>query len=115
MARFKKLKAFRMINHSYKALKDYLSNIKNLKKDVLLRKRLTVAKHNDQSFFNDNGELVVLEEDSIEEHNFFKVYAQVGSSIKFEDTSQALNPFGENYIGLQITKWQCTTVELAEK
>jgi hypothetical protein len=75
LSRFKKLKAFRTISNSYKALKDYSINIKNLKKDVLLRKRLTVAKHNDQSFFNDNGELVVLEDDSIEEHNFFKVIA----------------------------------------
>lgn len=55
---------------------------------MLLRKRLTVAKHNDQSFFNDNGELVVLEDDSIEEHNFFKVIALLGSSIKYEDTSK---------------------------
>ena len=75
MSRFKKLKVFRALNNSYKALKDYSINIKNLKKDVLLRKRLTVAKHNDQSFFNENGELVVLEDDSIEEHNFFKVIA----------------------------------------
>ena len=111
MARFKKLKAFRTIANSYKALKDYLINIKNLKKDVLLRKRLTVAKNNDRSFFNDNGELVVLEEDSIEEHNFFKVFAQVGSSIKYEDTSRAPNPNGGlNHIGLQITKWQSTSV-----
>jgi hypothetical protein len=51
---------------------------------VLLRKRLAVAKHNDQSFFDDRGELVVLEEDSIEEHNFFKVLAQVGSSITYQ-------------------------------
>ena len=115
MARFKKLKTFRTINNSYRAFKDYLANIKNLKKDVLLRKRLTVAKNNDQSYFNDNGELVVLEEDSVDEHNFFKVFAQVGSSIKFENTSHALNHFGENHIGLNITKWQCTTVELAEK
>lgn len=77
---------------------------------MLLRKRLTVAKHNDQSFFNDNGELVVLEDDSIEEHNFFKVIALLGSSIKYEDTSKVQTPFGANHIGLQLTKWQCTSV-----
>jgi hypothetical protein len=42
-------------------------------KDKLLSKRLALAKHNDQSMFDDSGNLVVLNDDSIIEHNFFEV------------------------------------------
>lgn len=51
--------------------------------DRLLRKRLVLAKNNDQSVFDDRGNLVMLEEDSVEENNFFEVHAQIGTTISY--------------------------------
>ena len=59
--------------------------MKHLMSDRILRKRLIVAKLNDQSMFDENGELCVIEDDSIEEHNFFEVKASIGTALIYEE------------------------------
>ena len=58
-----------------------MNHIKRMMKDAILKKRLMIAKNNDQSAFDERGDLYVLEEDSRVENNFFEVYAQTGSSL----------------------------------
>jgi hypothetical protein len=81
--RYQKLKRFRLKRNAYTSFQRYLKNIKNFMKDRLLSKRLALAKHNDQSMFDDRGNLMMLDDDSIIEHNFFEVRTSYGSSISY--------------------------------
>lgn len=85
--KFKRLKCFRLKRVAFMSFKLYLKNIKYLMSDRLLSKQLVLAKHNDQSVFDDQGRLLMQEEDSIEEHNFFEVLAHTSTSINYRSST----------------------------
>lgn len=117
--KFRRLKQFRLKKQAVTSFQTYMKHLKHLMSDRILRKRLVVAKVNDQSMFDSNGDLLPLDDDSVLEHNFFEVHATVSKAINYEK-----NPDMEGWkasssqlglgTGISLTKCETTSVKLAD-
>lgn len=101
----------------------YMKNIKRLLSDMLLKKQYVLARHNDQSVFDEVGKLLLLEEDSIEEHNFFSVFTSSSTAFGMRPGAKDSQPPSRKSsaksserrrdpTGLELSRTQATFVQI---
>ena len=122
--KYRQLKAFRLKRIAYHSFTTYMRNIKHLLSDVLLKKQYVLARHNDQSYFDEEGRLLLQEEDSIEEHNFFSVFSSNSSAFGMRPSAKDSKPASrkssaksssrrrDNPSDLELTRAQATFVQI---
>jgi len=94
-----------------------VKHIRNLEKDIILKKRLQVARNHDKSFFDDSGNLLMHEEDSFEENNFFQVLSVTGTQITVKKGSaegQTPRSQTSDWTASTLTKVVRTSVQIIE-